>query len=93
MIITESLTDDMQGLAGAVFNTISLFGTAVGIAADAAISQTVTNLSRTPEKSPPQALMQGYRAAFWASFAMMVTMTLIGGFGLRTTGKIEVPNT
>jgi hypothetical protein len=32
--------------------------------------------------------MEGYRASFWALFALMVTACLIGGYGLRNLGKI-----
>ena len=54
----------MQGLAGAVSNTISMFGTAVGIAINAAVAQGVTNHSPLREQDFPSALMRGYRVAF-----------------------------
>ena len=34
--------------------------------------------------------MQGYRTVFWACFALMVLMTLVGMWGLRAVKKIGV---
>jgi hypothetical protein len=41
-----------------------------------------------PEKTSPDALMVGYRASFWAAFASMAVVILIGAFGLRNIGKV-----
>jgi hypothetical protein len=88
LVITDIFPEDMHALAGAVFNTISMFGTAVGISVMAAISQAVTQDSRFEDKNSPDALMLGYRAAFWTCFGMMVVMTLTGAVGLRKVWKV-----
>ncbi|KAF2188433.1 MFS general substrate transporter [Zopfia rhizophila CBS 207.26] len=85
LAITDAFTEDTHALAGAVFNTISMFGTAVGIAVMAAISQAVTNHSSFNDKRSPDALIL---AAFWASFGLMIVMTLIGATRLRKLWKI-----
>ncbi|KAL9099678.1 MAG: hypothetical protein Q9163_004852 [Psora crenata] len=90
LIITDSFPDSTQALAGAVFNTVSQFGTAVGIAVMAVISTSVTNESSTADKTSPDALMVGYRAAFWACFALMVLATLTGAIGLRNVWRVGV---
>ena len=77
-----------QALAGAVFITISEFGTSVGIAVMAVISASVTDLSSFVDKSSPEALMEGYRAAFWACFALMLLATFTGAIGLRRVWKV-----
>ena len=84
--ITEIFPEDRQSVAGAVFNTAAQFGTSLGLAIMQAISSTVT---ATPKvQKPSEALLDGYRAAFWTMFAFSVSCIFIGIVGLRKTGKI-----
>ena len=90
LIITDVFSADTQALAGAVFNTVAQVGTWAGIAIMAVISASVTEESSWPDKASSEALMQGYRTVFWACFALMVLMTLVGMWGLRAVKKIGV---
>lgn len=40
------------------------------------------------EEAGPDALMEGYRAVFWALFVLMVLVFGTGAVGLRKVGKI-----
>jgi hypothetical protein len=56
----------------------------------AIISSSVTNESGYKAKTSPEALMQGYRAVFWACFALMMAAVAVGLVGLRRVGKVGV---
>jgi len=88
LIITDIFTPKTQALAGAVFNTVAQFGTSIGLTVLAIISASVTNRSEHESKGSPEALMLGYRAAFWACFALMMLACGIGTWGLRKVGKV-----
>jgi cytochrome b561 len=77
-----------QALGGAVFNTCAQLGTSIGLTFTSVISESVTATSDEANKSSPNALMTGYRAVFWALFALMVAVFLTGALGLRRVGKI-----
>ena len=65
-------------------------GTSFGIAIMimAVLSASITKGSSLTDKTSPEALMRGYRAAFWACFALMVMMTLVRMCGLRKATKL-----
>ena len=86
IMITDTFPDDTQALAGAVFNTSSQFGTALGLAVLQVISTVVTNDKADP--AAESALMAGYRASFWTMFGFMMLCMVIGFFGLRKTGRV-----
>ncbi|GME35261.1 uncharacterized protein K452DRAFT_272011 [Neofusicoccum parvum] len=88
LVITNAFPGSTQALAGAVFNTVTQFGTAVGLAIMAVISSNVTSRSDFPNKSSPLALLEGYRASFWACFGAMILSIGIGAFGLRGVGRV-----
>lgn len=90
IIITTSFPASTQALAGAVFNTVSQFGTAVGLAIMAVISSTVTDTSSIEDKNSPEALLKGYRASFWACFGATVLTCVVGAGGLRRVGRVGV---
>lgn len=87
IMITDVFPDDRQALAGAVFNTSSQFGKALGLAIMQVISTLVTR-DKEDGMKPEKALMEGYRVAFWTMFALMLTCAVVGGLGLRKAGKI-----
>lgn len=80
----------MQGLSGAVFNTCAQLGGAIGLSVAQVIASSVTAESSYAAKSAPEALMAGYRAAFWTMFGWMVVLCLVCGVGLRRVGVIGV---
>ena len=88
LIIIDTFPEGTHSLAGAVFSTIGMVGTAVGIAVLAVISQSATNESGFEGKSSPEALLLGYRVAFWTNFGLMVFMTLLCAVGLRKVWKV-----
>lgn len=91
LIVSETFPTRTQALAGAVFNTISQFGQALGLATISVISSTVTRRAQAVERldeASPAALLKGYHAGFWTSFAWMVIVCCIGGFGLRKVGRV-----
>lgn len=85
IVITDVFPNDTQALAGAVFNTSAQFGSALGLAVLQVISTVITDQS---DKERKEALMEGYRASFWAMFALMVCCTVVGFFGMRKAGKV-----
>ncbi|KAM5344200.1 hypothetical protein ACJ41O_012737 [Fusarium nematophilum] len=86
IVITDIFPEDKQSVAGAVFNTATQFGNAFGLA----IMQVVSTLVAKDHDGmrPSQALMEGYRASFWTMFGFMISCVVVGGVGLRKTGKI-----
>lgn len=95
LVITSTFSDDTQALAGAVFNTFSQFGTAVGLAVVAVISSSASQsysaghadsggaVAAGENSFTPRELLEGYRATFWALFAAAMLTSVIGAFGLR----------
>ncbi len=96
LIITDVFPDDTQALAGAVFHTVSQFGSTIGVAVAAVISANVTSnsLSNLASSSSANkavnelALLAGYRAVFWTCFAAGVAASIVGAIGLRGIGII-----
>jgi MFS family permease len=86
IVVTETFSEDKQAVAGSVFNAASQFGNAMGLAVMQVIS-TLVSKQHAGSKSA-EALLQGYRASFWAMFSCMVLCALIGGVGLRKAGKV-----
>ncbi|KMU82387.1 efflux protein [Coccidioides immitis H538.4] len=81
LLITDIFAPSTHALAGAVFNTIAQLGTSVGLCVIAVVSAAVQHSSNYPKDSP-DALISGYRAAFWTCFAMMVTTVIISSVGI-----------
>ncbi|CAM1504557.1 Fc.00g021480.m01.CDS01 [Cosmosporella sp. VM-42] len=86
LVISDAYPPEMQSLAGGVFNEVAQFGNSVGLAITAAIAASVTEHSGTEERL--DALMKGYRAAFWTVFASCATVTVVVWFGLRKGGIV-----
>ena len=86
LVISDAYPADVQSLAGGVLNEVGQFGNSVGLAVTAAIAASVTEHSnRTDSKD---ALMQGYRASFWAIFAATAAVVGITFVGLRKGGLV-----
>lgn len=89
LVITDVFPEETHALAGAVFNTISQFGTSLGVAIRASISFPVTSYSHYPVKTSLEALMQGYRVTFWVGLGCMLAVCVVGLVGLRKAGTLE----
>jgi len=88
LVISAVFPSRTQALGGAVFNTCGQLGTSIGLTVTSVITEAKTSASRYSDKSSPDALMEGYRAVFWALFAWMLFVGLTGAVGLRQVGKI-----
>ncbi|GAM91271.1 hypothetical protein ANO11243_093190 [Dothideomycetidae sp. 11243] len=83
LIVSDVFPRNTQALAGAVFNTLAQVGTSIGLCVMSVISNSVAEDSGYKDKTGPQALLEGYRATFWAQFAWSALAVGIGLFGLR----------
>jgi hypothetical protein len=92
LIITDVFPSNVHGLAGAVFNTVSQLGASVGMSTIAIVSHSVTTSSQYADKHSPQALMEGYRAAFGVCFVLMV-LSCFSAVGLRPVGRLGMGKT
>lgn len=90
LVITSVFPAKTQALAGGVFNTVAQIGKTVGLASSGLIAASVTENSRWSDKDSPEALMDGYRAAFWFCFAGSAAMVGIYAWGLRDIGKVGI---
>ena len=90
LIISDVFLPRTQALAGAIFNVMNQFGTSLGLAVMGVIASSVTQVSDYVDKGSPEALDEGYRAAFWSAMAWMLVTCCIGVFGLRKVGKVGV---
>lgn len=88
IVVSDSFPSHMQALAGAVFNTLAQLGTSIGLTSVSVVSSSITAASSYNDKTGPEALMQGYRAAFWMIFSLMAVSLIVGAYGLRRLGKI-----
>ena len=88
LIVSDVFPTSTQALAGAVFNTLGQFGMSIGLCVMGIISNSVTRESGYADKTSPEALLEGYRATFWASFAFMLIACCVAALGLRKIGKV-----
>lgn len=90
LVISDAFPPEIQSLAGGVFNEVAQFGNSVGLAVTAVIAASVTeHSSQLAEK---EALMEGFRAAFWTVFAstgMVLVVTFLGFRKIGIIGKSE----
>jgi hypothetical protein len=90
LVISDAFPPDVQSLAGGVFNEVSQFGNSVGLAVTAAIAASITDRSALERNE--DALMKGYRAAFWTIFTGTVVVVAVSAFGLRHAGTVGKKN-
>ena len=90
LVVSEGFPAHTQALAGAVFNTVTQFGTSVGLTVIAVVAAAVTNSKVDEGKERTEELLAGYRAAFWTQFALTGLACLIGAFGLKRIGRVGV---
>ncbi|KAL8857502.1 MAG: hypothetical protein Q9178_005997 [Gyalolechia marmorata] len=77
-----------QGLAGGVLNTVAQIGNSLGLAVVALLAESITMHSSIEDKKSPEALMEGYRAAFWFMFALSAASFLVSCWGLHGIGRV-----
>ena len=85
LVISDAFPAEVQSLAGGVFNEVAQIGNSVGLAVTAAIAASVTDHSGIQDHT--EALMKGYRAAFWTIFASAVVVVVVS-YGLRKAGTV-----
>ena len=88
LVITSVFPARTQGLAGGVFNTVAQIGKSVGLATSGVIAASITEHSQYHEKESPEALMVGFRAAFWYMFALSCATGLLFIWSLKGIGKV-----
>ena len=88
LVVSEEFPEDTQALAGAVFSTVSLFGSSLGLAICQVVALTVSNNGNASDGTNSGDLLNGYRASFWTMFALLTTCSLLAVGGLRKSGKI-----
>ena len=97
IIVSDQFPEKTQALAGAVFNTVAQFGVSLGVGACQVVSLAVMGKagSQATQKqelsgAEHEAVLNGYRAAFWTMFAGMAFCGVLAVFGLRKAGKVGV---
>ena len=85
IIVSDAFPEGTQSLAGAVFNTASQFGSALGLAVLQIVSSVVGHGQGNKDKG---SLLDGYRASFWTMFAFMILCVALPGIGLRGAGRV-----
>ena len=88
LVVSDAFPKSTQALAGATLSTFAQLGTSIGLCVMSVISANVTKASGYEDKNSPDALLEGYRAVFWALFAWMGVACVLGAVGLRTVGKV-----
>ena len=86
LVISNAYPRDVQSLAGGVFNEVAQFGNSVGLAVTAAIAASVTEHVKSEDDA--EALLKGYRAAFWTISAATIVVILTVFFGYRKAGLV-----
>ncbi|KMU86901.1 drug resistance transporter EmrB/QacA subfamily protein [Coccidioides immitis H538.4] len=93
LVITSAFPAKMHGLAGGVFNTISQIGMSVGLAVTAVAANAVTGDVGAGDEGDRnemvvEAVLKGYQAAYWMSFAAGAVIVGLSWWGLRGIGRI-----
>ncbi|KAI3570720.1 hypothetical protein IWW34DRAFT_902994 [Fusarium oxysporum f. sp. albedinis] len=87
IVITETFPEGKQAVAASVFNATLQFGNAMGLATMQVVTTLVTK-QHASTKPAEEALLQGYKASFWAMFSFMILCAFIECIGLRKAGKM-----
>lgn len=94
LMTSREFPEALQALARGVFNTVSLFGSSLGVGLCQVIVLSVSE--KDPNSSSQESdagSLGGYRAAFWALFSMIAVCVPIGWAGLRNVGKLGAKKT
>ncbi|KAK6860618.1 Major facilitator superfamily transporter [Apiospora arundinis] len=89
LFVMKSIPEGDQAMGAAIFQTLSQVGRSIGLAIATAIQIAVTkNQSRGGLEEDRGALLSGYRAAYWFSFAIGVASIAIAAYSFRGAGKL-----
>lgn len=95
IIVSGNFPRETQALAGAVFGTVSMFGTSLGVGVCQLVALGVMKPQRENEDTKDTAFtedvgetLKGYRASFWTMFTLTVCCVVVAIVGLRRTGKV-----
>jgi hypothetical protein len=91
--VSNAFPPTKQSLAGGVFNTVAQIGNSVGLAIAAVIAATVTASSKSGPETSTAAVLNGYRAAWWAELGSFLIVVLLGGIQLFGIGRSRAPET
>lgn len=99
LIVSDNFPEQMQALAGAVFNTVAQFGMSLGVGLCQVVALGVSGpgedlssggtASSDDEHGVTQSL-RGYQASFWTMFAIMIACSMVAVGGLRKAGRVGV---
>ncbi|KAH6884588.1 integral membrane protein [Thelonectria olida] len=87
LLITSLFPARTQGVAGGVYNTLAQIGKSFGLACGGAVAGAITGKYKG-DKNSKEALLEGYRAAFWFCFALYGAALVVIVWGLRRIGKV-----
>lgn len=90
LIVTASFPPDKHGIAGGIYNTIAQIGRSFGLNISTIIANLVTDRYPSTDQDSPEALLSGYRAAFWYCFAANLVTLSVVLWGLRRIGKVGI---
>lgn len=91
--MSNAFPPSKQSLAGGVFNTVAQIGNSVGLAVAAVIASTVTASSKSGLVPSTDAVLSGYRAAWWAELSAFLVVILLSGVQLFGIGRRRSPLT
>jgi hypothetical protein len=87
LLVMKSIPDKDQAMGAAIFQAMGQVGRSIGLAIATAIQLSVTNGQRGLI-SEEEALLQGYRAAEWFSFAIGALSFAVAAYAFRGTGTL-----
>ncbi|PGH16575.1 hypothetical protein AJ79_01681 [Helicocarpus griseus UAMH5409] len=97
LVVTGIFPKKTHGLAGGVFNTLAQIGMAVGLAVMGVVSGAVSGTGDGSASEGNEggaeyelALLKGYQATYWTSFAASVVIVALSWWGLKSIGKVGV---
>jgi MFS family permease len=92
IIVSDTMPEETQALAGAVFNTVAQIGLSLGMGMCQVVALGVQGERGDGDSeasiTDDVTLLKGYRASFWTMFAYMVVCVVVAIVGLRKTGRV-----
>jgi MFS family permease len=99
IIVSDTMPEETQALAGAVFNTVAQIGLSLGMGMCQVVALGVqgergdgqasgSHGESSAGSADDEKLLKGYRASFWTMFAYMLVCVVVAIVGLRKTGRV-----
>lgn len=89
LFVMKSIPHEDQAMGAAIFQTIGQVGRSIGLAIATAIQLAVTDSPDRSDNIDRDALLRGYRAADWFSFAIGVVAVMIAAYSFRGAGILS----